>query len=432
MRRLWIFFLSLLGLFEAVYLLWAYTSASRPLVCLGTECDVVRASRYAHLWGLPLPFYGAGMYAALAALVFIQVLAPSEWGRKGARFLLVVISGLGFAYSIYLTYLEAFVIHALCEWCAASAVTVTLILLLAILDVVKRQTQEPAPFFSRLKPYLAVLGIALALGIPTFIYLQHSGEIPATRPATAQALAERLVRPDSHTSGDFTGVSHTRGIRRFSMRNSVGVEEERQSKKVEHQYGSRIRFVFRQFPVTELHQYAEKAAEASECAAEQGKFWEAERKFYENQSGLSISSLERYAAELGLDVNRFHECLSTGEMSDRVKRDMEDGRALGVRRTPTLFLGHEQIVGGVDYDKLAELIDQQLTHHMTILVQGEKAQMPNAADAQQSSGDAAQAGPPLSSLSSVGAGIGDSGNVFTQYAGAGLGCSRGRGKAASA
>jgi len=201
-----------------------------------------------------------------------------------------------------------------------------------------------------------------------------------------------------------------------------GIEEET-IEKVQHQYGSRIRFVFRQFPVTELHQYAEKAAEASECAAEQGKFWEAERKFYENQSDLSISSLERYAAELGLDVNRFHECLSTGEMSDRVKRDMEDGRALGVRRTPTLFLGHEQIVGGVDYDKLAELIDQQLSYHKAILVQGNKAELPSAADGKQSSGVAAQSSPPLSGSSSIGTGIGDSGNVFTQYAGAGLGCS---------
>src|SRR5260370_13645702 len=72
MRKLAIFSLSLLGLFDSLYLLWVYTSPSRPLVCLGTGCDAVRASVYAHAWGLPVPLYGVAMYAALAVLMFIE------------------------------------------------------------------------------------------------------------------------------------------------------------------------------------------------------------------------------------------------------------------------------------------------------------------------------------------------------------------------
>src|SRR5712692_8162481 len=136
MRKPLLLALSLLGLFDSAYLWWAYTSPSRPMVCLGSGCDAIRASSYAHLWGLPLPVYGAAMYAALAILIFDQSFLPSPLERV-LGFAVAGISGAGFLVSLYLTGLEALVIHAWCAWCVASALTVTLIFALALADLVR-------------------------------------------------------------------------------------------------------------------------------------------------------------------------------------------------------------------------------------------------------------------------------------------------------
>src|ERR1043165_2315451 len=103
MRKLVLFALSLLGLFDSTYLFWAYTSPSRSMVCgIGNGCDAVRASAFAHVWGVPLPDYGLAMYTALAVLTFFEL-----WLGPRTRSLLVGISGAGFLASLYLTGLEA-------------------------------------------------------------------------------------------------------------------------------------------------------------------------------------------------------------------------------------------------------------------------------------------------------------------------------------
>jgi protein-disulfide isomerase len=109
-----------------------------------------------------------------------------------------------------------------------------------------------------------------------------------------------------------------------------------------------------------VHPQAEKAAEASECAAEQGKLWEAVRKFYTWQDDLSEDALKRYAAQLGLDKSRFDQCLASGSMTGRVRGDLEDGLALGVRATPTFFVGQKMVEGPLQVERFTQLIDQEL------------------------------------------------------------------------
>jgi predicted DsbA family dithiol-disulfide isomerase/rhodanese-related sulfurtransferase len=134
---------------------------------------------------------------------------------------------------------------------------------------------------------------------------------------------------------------------------------EEAARRIRVQYGDRIRFVFRQFPL-KIHTQAEKAAEASECAAEQGKFWEAVQKLYAEQTDLSVEALKRYAGELGLDASRFNQCLASGETAARVNRDHADGYALGVRGTPTFFIGRKMIEGRLDFAQLSQLVEQEL------------------------------------------------------------------------
>src|SRR5206468_12172910 len=85
MRKPFLLALSFLGLFDSLYLWWVYTSAARPMVCVGTGCDVVRASPFANFFGVPTPAFGAAMYGLLVLLVFLQpLLARVERGIQFA------------------------------------------------------------------------------------------------------------------------------------------------------------------------------------------------------------------------------------------------------------------------------------------------------------------------------------------------------------
>jgi rhodanese-related sulfurtransferase len=101
-------------------------------------------------------------------------------------------------------------------------------------------------------------------------------------------------------------------------------------------------------------------AEASECAADQGKFWEAVDKIYSRQTDTSDDGLMRDAAEIGLDQAKFKQCLDSGAEAARVKRDHDDGKALGVNATPTFFFGRHAIADVPNFDDFSRLIEEQL------------------------------------------------------------------------
>lgn len=164
-------------------------------------------------------------------------------------------------------------------------------------------------------------------------------------------------------------------------------------------------------PLESIHPQSQEAAEASECAAEQGKFWEVAEKFYQHQTDLDVAALKRYAGELGLDVARFSQCLASGKMAERVRRDLEDGRALGVRATPTFFVGQKMIEGPLDSAEFARLIEQELGRAGTALAQA--GTQPTSAAPSAGSSPSASPG----SLGNSGAGF------YTRLQGSPLGCS---------
>jgi protein-disulfide isomerase len=101
----------------------------------------------------------------------------------------------------------------------------------------------------------------------------------------------------------------------------------------------RVRYVFRNFPLEQLHPNAEKAAEAANCAGEQNKFWEAHDRFFKNQSALDSKEMLGHATVLGLDVPKFQQCLDSGKYTAKVKADEAEGQKFGVKGTPTFFFG---------------------------------------------------------------------------------------------
>jgi len=112
----------------------------------------------------------------------------------------------------------------------------------------------------------------------------------------------------------------------------------------------RIQHVFLNFPLP-FHANAQTAAEAAECAALQGKFWEMHERLFAQQHALRSADLLVHAQVLGLDTTAFTRCLEQGETRDKVRRDAEEGRRLGVSGTPAFFLGIQRKDGTVDLVK---------------------------------------------------------------------------------
>lgn len=110
---------------------------------------------------------------------------------------------------------------------------------------------------------------------------------------------------------------------------------------IEKEYIStgKVRMVYRDFPMEEIHKDAQKAAEATQCAGEQGQYWEMHDAIFQNQKAMGVEDLKKYAKGLSLSADQFAQCLDSGKYAGEVKRDLIDGQALGVQGTPTFFIG---------------------------------------------------------------------------------------------
>lgn len=129
----------------------------------------------------------------------------------------------------------------------------------------------------------------------------------------------------------------------------------------------KVRYVFRNFPLEQVHPSAEKAAEASACAGDQDKFWEAHDRFFKNQQLLDAKQMQAHAAALGLDTVKFQQCLDSGKYASFVKGDIAEGQRYNVRGTPSFFFGTEVkdsklkaakfLSGALPYQNFKDVID---------------------------------------------------------------------------
>ncbi len=123
-------------------------------------------------------------------------------------------------------------------------------------------------------------------------------------------------------------------------------------KEVQKALGKKLRFVFRNFPLTNAHPYALVAAEAAEAAALQGKFWEMHDIIYENQGMLEPEALLVWAREVGLDLAKFEAAIRKGDITKRIKEDRMSGISSGVNGTPCFFINGTRYDDAADYDSL--------------------------------------------------------------------------------
>ena len=119
-----------------------------------------------------------------------------------------------------------------------------------------------------------------------------------------------------------------------------------------------MRFVYRDFPI-KSHPLAQKAAEATECADDQGKFWEYHDLIWA-KGAVDSAGLKGYAAELGLDTATFNDCLDSGKQASEVEKDYQDGESYGVTATPTFFINGQLLRGAKPFETFKTLIDAAL------------------------------------------------------------------------
>lgn len=131
-------------------------------------------------------------------------------------------------------------------------------------------------------------------------------------------------------------------------------------KAIEKDFPNEVRFVYRDFPLEDLHPQARLAAEASECADEQGAFWTFHDKLFLNPSALAVDDLKRTAQQLNLDVRAFTACLDQRTMKQEVQQDIADGIAAGVSGTPTLFINGKKIEGAIPYRYLKPILQKEI------------------------------------------------------------------------
>jgi protein-disulfide isomerase len=134
-------------------------------------------------------------------------------------------------------------------------------------------------------------------------------------------------------------------------------------KKIQEKYSDSLRFVFRNFPLTQVHPFAETGAEIAEAAAAQGKFWEMHDFLYENQQHLSsVEYFLQYAeTKLGLDAKKMREEISNHVYLPRIRQDFSTGVRSGVNGTPTFFINDFRHNGDYEFDTLAEAIEKVLS-----------------------------------------------------------------------
>ncbi len=130
--------------------------------------------------------------------------------------------------------------------------------------------------------------------------------------------------------------------------------------RVLSEYEGEIRYVVVNFPIPRIHPLAPRAAEAAECAHDQGRFWDYHDLLFENQEALELTDLKGYATQVGLDAEAFDACLEGGVHAQKVQQDLQDGFRNGIDSIPTFFINGRRLVGAQPFEGFKAMIDQAL------------------------------------------------------------------------
>lgn len=183
-------------------------------------------------------------------------------------------------------------------------------------------------------------------------------------------------RSDTVPEGALSGAEHALGDARASLtlleygdyENPACIQAEPMTQHLVEVFGEHLRFVFRHFPLVEVHPNAELAAEAAEAAAAQGQFWAMHHLLFSQQHHLNPAALVTYAQSIGLDMIRFNAEMADRIYKQRVQEHRSAGQLSGVRSAPSFFLNGTPVDVSFGFEKLDEAIRVALDtaeHHAT-------------------------------------------------------------------
>jgi len=343
------------------------------------NCDVVLGSRYALLFGVPVSRWAILFYAASIALAGAVMRTSSATARTALSNLLVVQQIWGVLFSAYLAYIAVAVLQTVCLMCGALyligiGLFVAAWWLRSGVRVVGRRQRQNTARVDRLVLLGAAVAIALLVVIGGWEALggsyqraSNAADIARLRPEFYQWFLKQpvltLPADGANSFGDTQARVTVVEFSDFECAHCLKFHEA--VERVMRGSGDDVRVVFRHFPLdascnpkvpSRVHQQACLAADAAECAAEQGKFWEYHNVLFDNQQELGREFLIAYAERLGLDGQRFATCLGSNETRARVERDARLGAELGIDSTPTVFINGRMIKGALDPDQLADAL----------------------------------------------------------------------------
>ncbi|MGE4094557.1 MAG: thioredoxin domain-containing protein [Candidatus Binatia bacterium] len=351
--------LAVLGLSITVYLSVLHLRAgdhgdfSSPFCSISTtiNCNAVLGSAYARMFGLPVAVWAAVTYLIMLGVSF-----------AGSRSMLITLCCWAFAFSVYMAGISLFAIKAACLFCMSLYAINTGLLISAV--ALSRSVLD-FTFQKALTTLAVCLVLAVGLG---WVQTQASvrkvvseGEFSSwynQRPRVTVTAAERHVKGLAQAP---VTVSEFVDFRCPSCARAREV-----LKQVSEKYPEDVRIVFHHYPLDnecnsnlprQVHVASCLASFASECAAEQGKFWEyAEILFTEQQREYSRPDLEAYARSVGLNVDQFNTCMNSGQTKALVRKDIEEAERIGVKATPTLVVNGRLVEGLPSEERFDQII----------------------------------------------------------------------------
>jgi protein-disulfide isomerase/uncharacterized membrane protein len=347
------------------------------------NCDVVLTSPYAYLGGATVSLLGLLFYFVAAGAIVAAVVPDRARQRETAAQVVFGMSILGLLFSVYMAVVSFFVLQTVCLMC--SALYLASIGLFASALRLRSRSAGPAARSKAALQERARRDRRMLLGgigggvclvvigvISVFAGAEGPGpqltaqEIQAQKPELYRWYQERPrvdVPSDGHALGDPDASVVLVGFSDFECPHCARLDETLRELVRAQLPGLKV--VFRHFPLSSecnasakvnFHKDACSAAMASECAAEQDRFWPYQHALFAHQGALGRPQLLEYARTAGLDLAAFDSCLGSERARERVRQDTELGARLGVQSTPTIFLNGRRIEGAPKGEVLLDAI----------------------------------------------------------------------------
>ncbi len=325
-------------------LLWISHSADFALPCTGGGCDEVARSPYSRIAGVPVAALGFGYFGVLVVLALSRLQYPEQWRSYGNA--LAALSTLGLLAFAYFTYVQLFVLNLYekgspCWWCLGAAGSNLVVWLLSLIGL--RGAPSAAGMLTR--ELLQSVAVSLLLIVVGLAYGGWQWN-RATKAEVQQADNEKLTLLYLDGQGWRKGNENAPlVIVEFSDFQCPACKQayELLERQILPQLGDKVLFVFRHYPLINIHPMAWAAAAAAEEAGAQGKFWEMYAALFESQQQLTPARIERIAEQLGLDSKKVRYAADNQKEVHfkKIYRDFEEGSKLGVNSTPTFIVVYE-------------------------------------------------------------------------------------------